>query len=394
VKYELFLAFRYLGGLRRSQPFVSVIAAISILGIALGVAALLVVLGVMSGFDADLEAKIVGSNPHLTVEADGGIDQAELLIQKIKAISGVTAAAPFIQTQVLVRRTEEGFGVLLRGIDPVRESKVTGLEQAIQQGAWPPEEGHLIIGSELARRWGLRLGDSVDVVAGQKGKPHALKVGAIFTTGMYEYDLHLTLCTLATAQQILGVEGTVSGIGVRLQRAIQARTMKRTIQRKLGYPHWVTSWMDRNKNLFAALKLEKTTMFVILTLIVLVACFNIVATLLTLVVQKTKEIGILRSVGATGRSIRRIFIWAGLTLGALGTTLGVLVGLGLCLALSQYQFVQLPPEIYYIDHLPVKLEWVDVLTVMAAALGISLGACLYPAWLASRLNPAQALRYE
>ena len=394
MRYELFLALRYLGGLRRQQPVVSVIAAISVAGIALGVAALLVVLGVMSGFDADLEERIIGSNPHLVVQAEGGIPDAEGLLARIGELPGVVAAAPFLQTQVLLRQKEEGIGVLLRGVDAAREPRVTRLAHALRQGSWPPKAGELMIGSELAQRWGLRPGDELTVLGGEKGKPVSMRVGGIFTTGMYEYDVHLAVGSLETVQGLLGEPGAVTGVGVRLSEAVRAAEMKRKIQRELGYPYWVTSWMEMNQNLFAALKLEKVTMFLILTLIVLVACFNIVATLLMLVVGKTKEIGILKALGASGGSTRRIFTWAGLLIGLVGTALGVAGGIGLALALEKYQFVQLPAEIYYIDHLPVKMQWRDVLTVAGAAFTISWAACLYPAWVAGRLMPARALRYE
>ncbi len=395
MRYELFLALRYLGGLRRQQPFVSVIAAISVLGIALGVAALLVVLAVMSGFDADLETRIVGSNPHLVVEADGGMADAEVLVHRLLKIPGVVAASPFLQTQVLLEMEGQAAGVILRGVDPAREPQVTGLVRSMGKDSWPPEPGELILGSELARRWGLQAGDSVTVIGAGKGKAarHPATVRGLFTTGMYEYDRNLALTSIETVQTLLGL-GTVSGVGVRLESALKAPEIKRVISQELKYPYWVVSWMDLNQNLFSALKLEKLVMFIILTLIVLVACFNIVATLLMMVVGRIKEIGILRAIGATGVSVRRVFTWAGLLIGSCGTLAGAAVGVTLCWALARYQFVQLPPEIYYLDHLPVKLEWADAMKVTGAALGISWAACLYPAWVAARLQPADAIRYE
>ena len=393
MRYELFLALRYLNGLRRSQPFVSVIALISVLGVAVGVAALLVVLGVMSGFDADLEAKIVGSNPHLVVHVEDGVAGGELL-RKIGSIPGVVAASPFIQTQALVRIGDQATGVLLRGIDPEGELRVTGLADSVKEGRWPPGPGQLIVGSELAHRWGLHPGSAIAVIAGEKPKPHPMEVAGLFTTGMYDYDLNLVLASNETVQQLLGTPDRISGIGVRLEAAMKAPAMKKVLQQQLGYPYWVTTWMDMNQNLFSALKLEKLTMFIILTLIILVACFNIIATLLMMVVGKTKEVGILKSVGATSGSVRRIFTFAGLMIGVMGTFVGVAIGLGLCAALAKYQFIQLPAEVYYIDKLPVKLEWRDVSSVVLAAIGISWLACLYPAWAAARMQPSEALRYE
>ena len=394
MRYELFLALRYLGGLRRSQPFVSVIAAISVLGVAVGVAALLVVLGVMSGFDADLQKRIVGSNPHLIVEAEGGIADPNPLVEKIRRIPGVVDAAPFAQTQVLLRHAEEAMGVILRGSDPASWSvPVTKFQRPVSE-SWPPASQELFLGSELMRRWWLKAGDSITVIGGPKGSKVSMVVGGEFSTGMYEYDLHLAMATLETVQGLLGQPGMISGIAVQIRDPGQAGLMKELLQRQVGPPYWVVSWMDMNRNLFAALKLEKVTMFVILTLIVLVACFNIVATLLMVVVSKTKEVGILKAIGATNGSIRRIFTWAGLLIGGLGTGLGTALGLALCGALAKYQFIRLPPEIYYIDRLPVKLEGPDVLGVVGAALAISWVACLYPASMAARLQPAEAVRYE
>ncbi len=381
MRYELFLALRYLNGLRRSQPFVSVIAAIS-------------VLGVMSGFDADLQEKIVGSNPHLVIQADGGIPQSGDLPVKIANTPGVVATAGFVQTQVLLQREGQASGVILRGVDGPREIEVTNFSKALKQGVWPPQKQEIFIGSELARRWGLRRFDKITVVGGESGKRFEMKVGGIFATGMYDYDMNLAICSIATAQEVLGWESGLSGIGIRLQDPLRAEKAKEALRAHLGYPYWVNTWMDMNRNLFAALKLEKLTMFVILTLIVVVACFNIIATLLTLVTQKTKEIGILKALGATNQSARRIFNWVGLTIGILGTVLGAGIGFALCAALAKYQFIQLPAEIYYIDKLPVKLEWKDALSVALAAVGISWAACQYPAWMAARMQPHESLRYE
>ena len=395
MRYELFLAMRYLGGLRRAQPFVSVIAVISVLGVALGVAALLVVLGVMSGFDADLEAKIIGANPHLRVETQGGITDVESLLEKVEATPGVVAAAPYIHAEVLLQHEERGEGVILRGVEPEREARVTGLADRVTSGRWPPREGELFLGSELAARLGVQEGDSITVIVpAKKPTPQSVTVGGTFTTGYYDYDLHLALSSRQTAQALLNWPGKVSGVGIRVKEAVRAAQVKRELRRRLGFPYWVVSWTESNRTLFDALKLEKTAMFILLTLIVLVACFNIIATILMMVVEKTKEVGILKSIGANSASIRRIFTWAGLLIGVAGTLLGTGLGLSLCAALAKYQFIRLPPEIYYIDKLPVKLEWRDVLAVVAAALGISWASCFYPAWVAARLRPAEALRYE
>lgn len=392
MRYELFLALRYLRGLKRTQPFVSVIAAISVTGVTLGVAALLVVLGVMSGFDADLEEKIIGANPHLVVQAEGGGD-TEWILERVLQFPQVKAAAPFLQAQVLLRSGDEALGILLRGVDPLREPMVTRLASMVKEG-WPPGDKGLIVGSELARRLGVSRGDPITVLGGKDSTRYPMVVSGEFTTGMYDYDSHLALAPLGAVEEFLGKSAGILGVGVRLHQAADAPEVKKALQGQLGYPYWVMSWMDLNKNLFAALKLEKVTMFIILTLIVLVACFNIIATLLMMVVKKTKEIGILKSLGATQVSIRRIFTWIGLLIGGVGTLLGTTVGLSLCVLLARYPFIQLPPEIYYIDRLPVRLQWQDALAVVLAAIGISWAATLYPAWVAARLQPAEAIRYE
>ncbi|MBI1953633.1 MAG: ABC transporter permease [Candidatus Omnitrophica bacterium] len=394
MRYELFLALRYLGGLKRSQPFVSVIAAISVCGVAVGVAALLVVLGVMTGFDADLQSKILGSNPHLVVEAESGVEASESFLRRIEQVPGVAGAAPFAQTQVILKFDKASLGAILRGVDPAREGRVTGLSERLIEGSWPPAPGELVVGSQLASRLRLHPDDEVLVWGGDSPKPRAMKIRAVMSTGMYDYDLHLALAPLATVQELIGLPGKASGIGIRLKEAMKAPEVKRELLAALGFPYWVVTWMDLNQSLFAALKLEKVTMFVILTLIVLVACFNIVATLLMVVVGKTKEVGILKAVGATNGSIGLIFTWAGLLIGLAGTALGTAGGMALCGLLAKYQFIQLPPEIYYLDRLPVQLTIPDTLRVTGSALGLAWISCLYPAWVAARLDPAAALRYE
>ena len=393
MKWELFISWRYLM-VKRKTRFISLISLISILGIALGVMALIVVIAVMNGFDNELREKIVGINAHLVIEKSGGIEQAETLLQTLNNTQGILGASPFINGQALFKSGEQVTGVLLRGIDPSSETKVTKIEQYLVAGSLDLTDKDIIIGSELAKRLYLNLGDKVTVISPNGGKTFDFKVGGIFTSGMYEYDLNLVLTEIGAAQNIFNLKGAVGGIGLRLDNLYRAAAMRNTLQKKLGYSYWVRDWMSLNKNLFSALKLEKTVMFIIVALIVVVACFNIAGTLIMMVMEKTKDIGILKAIGATNKAIKKIFTLQGLIIGLSGTALGAAAGILLCFLLKTYKFINLPRDIYYIERLPVEMRPIDSVIIIACALTISLLATIYPAQQAAKLDPAETLRYE
>ena len=393
MKYEFFLSLRYLLG-RRKEKFISVTTAIAALGVALGVMALIVVLAVMSGFDEELKEKITGANPHLLVEQEGGITDVAGLLSRLGSVKQIVGSSPVIQSQAILLGEGVMQGVLLRGIDPVREKEVTQMPRYLKEGSADLKEGEILIGTELAKRLSVFPGDSVRVVSSVEKRHVPFRVAGIFQSGMYDYDMNLAMISLGDAQSLLGLDRRVGAVGVRLSDLDQTKQVQSGLRRLLGPGYLVTSWIDLNHNLFGALALEKTAMFVILTLIVLVACFTIAATLMMMVMEKTKDIGILKSLGSTRRSIRFIFSLQGLWIGGAGTFLGALGGFGLCLFLKKVPIVTLPRDIYYIDRLPVRIQWGDSLLIVAASLGISWLATLYPAWQAARLDPVDALRCE
>lgn len=394
MRYEFFVSLRYLLA-KRKEKFISIISLISILGVAVGVCALIVVIGVMAGFDNDLRDKIVGTNSHLVIEKEGGIEEPEALIGRISTIPRVVAASPFLNGQALIKFKDEVHGIILRGIVPDGEIKVNRIGEYVKKGSIENLRGEgILIGSELAERFSLGLGDLVPIISPFDGKIKNFKVVGIFNSGMYDYDLNLAFAELGRVQELSGTQAKAGGIGVKIDDVYFAQDLKMRIQRELGFPYWVRSWMDLNRNLFSALKLEKLAMFIILTLIIVVACFNIVSTLIMVVMEKTKDIGVLKSIGATNSSIMTIFTLEGLWIGILGTLLGLASGLGFSYLLEKYQFIQLPRDIYYIDRFPIDVQLGDTITIVVAALVISLLSCIYPAWQASRLNPVDVLRYE
>ncbi len=394
MKWELFVSWRYFKA-RRRERFISLISLISILGIALGVMALIVVISVMNGFDKELREKIVGVNPHIYIEKEGGIENPEELLAGLDNTEHIIGASPFINGQALFKADREVRGVLLRGVDPLRERKVSNIEKYLAAGTLDLNEEDIIIGKELAERAYLSLGDKVSIISSGQGHALDFNVAGIFNSGMYEYDVNLVLTNIAAAQKIYNLKkGVVGGVGVRLDNIYRSSALRKALQKTLGYPYRVRDWMGLNKNLFSALRLEKTVMFVIVALIVVVACFNIAGTLIMLVMEKTKDIGILKAIGATNRAIRKIFTFEGLILGFLGTSAGALGGVLLCHLLKSYEFIKLPREIYYIESLPVQMRWLDSIIIVVSALIISLLATIYPAHQAARLNPAETLRYE
>lgn len=424
MPYELFIGLRYLKA-KRKAAFISIITLISTAGVALGVMALIIVLAVMTGFEEDLKEKILGTNAHVVVlKSNGGIADYNALLDKLKGFKGVVAATPFIYNQVMLSSGKNVSGVVLRGIDTKTDPLVTNLYKTLVEGkladlepkatspligAEPPRPG-LIIGKELAKNLGLLVGDQINVISpmgnitplGMIPKLKQFRVVGIFNTGMFEYDSTLAYVSLGEAQSFLGLDNTVTGIQLRVADVYKTGELVRQINKELGLPFYARDWMQMNKNILFALKTEKMVMFIILTLIVLVAAFGIASTLFMVVMEKTKDIAILKSMGATGRSIMRIFVLEGLIIGFFGTVSGVLGGLLVALNLEQIVrlvqqltgFELFSKDVYYLDHFPSQVVPSDVLLISITAVLISFVATLYPSWQASRMQPAEALRYE
>ncbi|MEW6519365.1 MAG: lipoprotein-releasing ABC transporter permease subunit [Thermodesulfobacteriota bacterium] len=410
MRFETFICFRYLKA-KRKQGFISLITFISVAGVAVGVMALIVVLAVMAGFTSELRNKILGVNSHIVVQKlGGGIDDYPALIDSIAQTPGVKSVTPYIYSQTMITNGNNGTGIVLRGIDPasatsvlslssqLTEGNISGLSRSEKQPGSPPG---IIIGKHLARQLRLAMGDRVRLLSpsgpltpmGVIPKIKTFEITGIFDTGMYEYDSSLAYISLKTAQQFLGMGDSVHGIEINVNDIYQAENIATRIEEMLGPGFVAKDWMRMNQNLFSALKLEKTAMFIILTLIVLVAAFNIISTLTMVVMEKTKDIAILKSMGARSGSILRIFVYEGLIIGCTGTAIGVAGGLGLCKILSRYQFIKLPSDVYPMSTLPVKVLPFDVTAVALAAVLITFLATIYPSWQASRVEPAEALRY-
>ena len=414
MSYELFIGLRYLKA-KRKQTFVSLITLISIAGVMVGVTALIVVIAVMNGFKEDLQDKILGVTSHVVISRfDGNISKYPEVRKKVEEVSGVNAATPFIYTQVMISSRKGISGAVLRGIEPQTASKVINLQKNLRAGSLKELEAEnkpegmratpgIILGNELARNIGASRGEPVTVISplgrltplGRVPRSQTFRVAGIFDSGMYEYDSTIAYVSLWAAQRFLGIGDRVTGIEVRVDDIYEADRVARAIGKALdGYPYWSRDWMRMNKNLFSALKLEKIVMFIILTLIIVVAAFNIVGTLTMVVVEKTRDIAILKSMGATRRSIMKIFLIEGAVIGLVGTLLGLLGGYTLCTLLATYKFIELPSDVYYISTLPVQMNPLDVALIALAAIVITLAASVYPAWQASRFDPAEAIRYE
>jgi len=414
MSFELFVSLRYLLA-RRRQTFISLITFISIAGVAVGVMALIVVLAVMNGFQEDLRSRILGITSHVVAgRFDGSIADYRELIDEIEKEPGVVAAAPYIYSQVMINSGRGVSGALLRGINPESASRVIDIRKDMKMGSLdglnrPASESDssieypgIVVGAELATTLGVGLDDWVTLISptgrltpmGQVPKSKPFQVVGIFQSGMFEYDNTLAYIGMGTAQQFLGMPDEVSGIEVKVEDIYDARAIGERILGRLGPSFWVRDWMQMNRNLFSALKLEKVVMFIILTLIVLVAAFNIVGSLIMMVMEKTRDIAILKAMGATTAAIRKIFVFEGLMIGISGTVLGVMGGFGLCSLLARYQFIELPRDVYNLSTLPVRMQAFDVVVICFSAIVISLIATLYPSRQAAKLDPAEALRYE
>jgi lipoprotein-releasing system permease protein len=410
VSFEWFLAWRYLRAKRKIR-FISIITFISIAGVAVGVMALVVVLAVMNGFENEIHKRIIGINAHVILLKYGNqpLTGYDALADTLETLPRVVAAAPFTYTKAVLKGFGGSDGVVVRGIDLEREPRVTDIFENIdppvsQLRGGPDELPGAILGDELALRLRITLGDTVSVsspfdyvVTPMMLMPAVkqFKVKSFFSSGMFEYDQSMVYIDIRDAQSLFNLGDGVVGISVKTTDPYAAAEIaEEVVDRAGGFPYRANNWIELNRNLFTWMKTEKKVMFWILSLIIMVAAFNIASTLIMVVMEKTRDIGIMKSMGARPGSILRIFVFEGLVIGALGTIVGSVAGYVLAFVLDRYQFVTLPGDVYPIETLPVEMHGLDFALVAAAAILISFAAALYPAWQASRLAPVEAIRRE
>ena len=406
MSFELFIARRYLTA-RRKQAFISVITTISVVGIAIGVAALVIAIALITGFQGDVQDKILGATSHVMVSDLGGqgLSGYEDMAAKIRALPGVESASPVVYSTVLVTGAGESSGALVKGIDFERETAGAGWLRSLESGRIPEAGGAregVLLGRELALRVGAQPGDVVDVVTasstlsplGLMPKRKRFLVTGVFNTGLYEFDNGTALVSIGVAQKMFGMEGRASFIQVKLDDIFAAPAAGERIKAVLPPVVYITTWMDLNKSLFSALKLEKTIMFLTITLIVIVAALNIIATLILMVMEKTRDIGILMAIGATPRAINRIFFFQGALIGVIGTALGVALGLGWCALANAFELIKIPVDIYQISYVPFRMRPLDLAAIVGVSLLISFVSTLFPARRAARVDPVVALKYE
>ena len=411
--YELFIGLRYTRAKRRNH-FISFISLISMLGMGLGVMALIVVLSVMNGFQKEIRERMLGASPHLEIVADGGrMYDWQTTLEQVARHPQVAAAAPYVSGQGMLSLGQSVQGVMVRGIDPARETAITELSGKIKVGALEDlREGefNIVLGSDLARALGVRMGEKVMLIApqgqitpaGMMPRLKQFRVAGVFEIGMAPYDSSLALIQMNDAQKLFLLGDAVTGISSKLRDIELAPRVAQELQSELPPELYANDWTHQNSNYFKAVQMEKRMMFIILSLIVAVAAFNIVSTLVMAVTDKQADIAILRTLGASPRSIMKIFIVQGVVIGVIGTLTGCLGGIALALNLDvvipfieQSLGVQfLAKDVYYITELPSDLRYPEVAVIAAMSFLISLLATLYPSWRAAQTNPAEALRYE
>jgi lipoprotein-releasing system permease protein len=423
MKFELFVSLRYLLA-KRKQAFFSIITVISIISVTIGVMTLITVLGVMSGFENDLKGKILGTNAHIRIfKFDKGIENYPSVSSQVAKIPGVMATTPFVYSEAMLSSEAAVSGIVLVGINPETVGQVTNLKQNLIKGnldnlmhpglpGLPPHASNLpgiFIGKELAKNFGLSYLDEVTVISplgeqtpmGMVPKMKKFRIVGIFDSGMYEYDTKWTYIFLPTAQQFFQMGEAVTGIEVKVSNPYEAHTIAGDINKKLGFSYQARDWMEMNKNLFSALRIEKIIMFIILVLIILVASFGIISILIMVVMEKTSDIAIMKTMGAKASSIMKIFMIDGLVIGIFGTLLGTIGGLSLGkniqtvanLLEKRFHINVFPPDVYYIDKVPFQINPTDITLIIVITLTVSFFATVFPSWQASRLDPAEALRY-
>ncbi|MFH1394727.1 MAG: lipoprotein-releasing ABC transporter permease subunit [Candidatus Omnitrophota bacterium] len=402
--WTFFLSIKYFFS-KRKEGMISLISGISASGVALGVAALIIVLSVMNGFDSEVKNKIIGTYAHVIIMREDGITDYNSLVSQIEAVPEVENASVFVTGQAIIKKDEAISGIILKGIDPQKESEVTKLINYAGESGGKLGPGTLILGKELLRNENIDIGDIVEIFVPYSAidfKRIKVKVVGTFNSGRYDYDANMALVDVETAQEIFRLNNAVTGIGVKLADADNAYEIKKRFQNMLGYPYMVKTWMDLDRNLVSALALEKKMMFVILGLIIIVACFNISGSLIMMVMEKTRDIGILKAIGANTRGISLVFILQGMLIGVSGVTLGSVAGLYIANRINIVSnFIEkitgvavFPSDVYYFTEIPVQIKSSDIFLIISIALFLSIAAGIYPAWKASRLDPVEAIRYE
>ncbi len=399
MKFETFIALRYL--LSRSKGVFTVITTvIGILGVCVGVAALVTTLAVMSGFQNDIKNKVIGAQAHIMIVGSMPEGRYQKVQEAISSVKHVKASAPNILGQAILNFSDYSQGVVIRGLDAEQEKLTSDLPSSLVEGSFSKEgvSAPLVLGTELAANMGLDIDDNVVLVsprslAGGLPKMKRFKITGLLKTGYYEFDNTIVYTDIASASDFLGLKGGVTGLSVKLDKLDNAEKAAAAIEEATKGRYAVRTFMQLNSTLYAALKLEKVMMFIILSLIILVASLNITSNLILFGTEKLKDIGLMRAMGASPARIRRIFILEGLYIGSAGVISGIVLALVLCWAITAFDIVQLPGDIYYLTKVPVSLQWTDILSVVLGSYFLCFLSALYPAYRASKVNPVDAIRY-
>lgn len=405
MKFERFVALRYLT--RRKGLFAIITTLIGVAGVSVGVAALITTLSVMNGFQSDIKTKVIGAQSHILVFGRMPASTYPEQIRKIEQIPLVEAAAPHIYGQAILSYDGQSVGLVVRGLDPEQEKKINSLSRSLTEGSFAPKDwaadapAPLVLGTELAAGLGADVGDDVVLIspqsistsAGMFPKMKKFRVSGLLRTGYYEFDNTIAYAGLADASDFLGLKGGVTGVAVKLHDLNKAETAAQQIREAIGLGYSVRTFAQLNSTLYAALKLEKAVMFIILFLIIIVASLNIAGNLILLGTEKLRDIGLMRAMGASPKMIRKVFMWEAMVIATLGICLGIALACLLCWIIATFNIVELPGDIYYLTKVPVRMEWSDILAVVGGSYFICFFAGLYPAAKASRVNPTDAIRY-